>query len=370
MNKHRVMVVDDDLVNCEIMELHLQDEYELSVFESGQACLANIENVMPHVVLLDVSMPGMDGYEVCKQIKANENTSIIPVIFVSARSTDEERLIGFEAGGDDYISKPFNAKELKIKLSLTLSNQKKNRELEKHSKMAMNTAMSAMTTSSELGIIIQFIENSSNTTSQQELAQTVIDACQEYGLNVVVQIRDNETEHNISGSNYVAKLEEKLFSQLKGTGRILQFNQRCIINYPAMSLFVKNMPIDNLDLTGRLKDHLCVIIQAANNRVAQIIIMKEHQKRQDQRAENLTQMTLELQNLSTIFEYYYVQSNQICVEQLLLIEEVLPSMGLEDDQESRLINILENSNNKILAHLNNKTEMEKSVNSLMNLSTL
>jgi len=234
----------------------------------------------------------------------------------------------------------------------------------------MKTAMSAMTTSSELGIIIQFIENSSNTTSQQELAQTVIDACQEYGLNVVVQIRDNETKHNISGSNYIAQLEEKLFSQLKDSGRILEFNQRCIINYPAISLFVKNMPIDNPDLTGRLKDHLCVVIQAANNRVAQIIVMKEEQKRQEQRATNLEQMASELQNLSAIFEHYYVQSNQICVEQLILIEEALPSMGLEEDQESRIINILENSNNKILAHLNNKTEMEKSVNNLMHYSTL
>ncbi len=369
MNKHRVMVVDDEIVNCEIMELHLQDEYELSIFESGQACLAEIENVMPDVVLLDVSMPGMDGYEVCKQIKANENISAIPVIFVSARSTNEERLAGFEAGGDDYISKPFNAKELKVKLSLTLSNQSKNRELEENSKMAMKTAMSAMATSSELGIIVQFIENSSKTTTQEDLAQTVIDACQEYGLNVVVQIRADKTEYNISGSNYVSQLEEKLFNQLMDMGRIIEFNQRCVVNYPALSLFIKNMPIDNLDLTGRLKDHLCVIVQAANNRVAQIIVMDEHQERQDLRALNLQRMALELKNLTSIFENYVYQSNQICVEQLILIEEALPSMGLEEDQESRIINILENSNNKIIAHLKNKTELEKSVNSLMNLST-
>ncbi len=370
MNKHRVMVVDDEVVNCEIMELHLQDEYELSIFESGQECLANIENVMPHVVLLDVSMPGMDGYEVCKQIKANENISAIPVIFVSARSTSEERLTGFEAGGDDYISKPFNANELKVKLSLTLSNQKKNQELEDNSKMAMKTAMSAMATSSELGIIVQFIENSSQTTTQKALAQTVIDACQEYGLNIVVQIRDNETEHNISGSSYVSQLEEKLFYQLRDMGRIMEFNQRCIVNYPAISLFIKNMPIDNPDLTGRLKDHLCVIVQAANNRVAQIILIKEHQERQDRRAISLQKMALELKNLSFIFEDYYLKSSQICVEQLLLIEEALPSMGLEEDQESRIINILESSNNKILTHLENKAELEKSVKSLMNLSSL
>ncbi len=108
-----VMIVDDNPANLTLLEEMLsQRRYEVRSFPRGRLALAAAEHEPPDAILLDVNMPEMDGYEVCRQLKANARLSVIPVIFLSALSATEDKVKGFQAGGDDYIPKPFHFEEV------------------------------------------------------------------------------------------------------------------------------------------------------------------------------------------------------------------------------------------------------------------
>ncbi|HEY6959431.1 MAG TPA: response regulator [Candidatus Limnocylindria bacterium] len=108
-----VLVVDDEPMNVELLARRLEAMGAVALkASSGDEALATCERELPDLILLDVMMPGMDGYEVCRKLKSNERTEQIPVIFVTARDRAEDLAKGFAAGGVDYVPKPFEPVEL------------------------------------------------------------------------------------------------------------------------------------------------------------------------------------------------------------------------------------------------------------------
>lgn len=116
--KPRILLVDDSELNLKILEKTLKSGYELARAVSGEECLEKIRDVGPDLVLLDIMMPGLDGYETCRRIKASPLGKFTQVILVSANATTAERLKGYEAGADDYIVKPFGPDELLAKVRI------------------------------------------------------------------------------------------------------------------------------------------------------------------------------------------------------------------------------------------------------------
>lgn len=113
----RVLVVDDIDGNIRLSRSLLEvDGHELTVARSGVEALAMVAEVPPDVILLDVRMPGLDGFEVCRRLKANGATRLVPVVLVTASEDPDDKLRGLEAGADDFISKPFNAHELRARV--------------------------------------------------------------------------------------------------------------------------------------------------------------------------------------------------------------------------------------------------------------
>lgn len=105
----RVMVVDDILPNVKLLEAKLMSEYyDVITAESGPEALEKLQEEQPDIILLDVMMPGMDGFEVCRRIKADPKIAHIPIVMVTALTDKEDRVKGLEAGADDFLSKPIN----------------------------------------------------------------------------------------------------------------------------------------------------------------------------------------------------------------------------------------------------------------------
>lgn len=116
--EERILVVDDAPINRRILEELLDEHYELAFAADGEECLLKVREFEPELVLLDIMMPGIDGYEVCRRIKDSPIGAFTQVIFVSGKTSTAERMEGYEAGADDYIVKPFDHDELLAKVRI------------------------------------------------------------------------------------------------------------------------------------------------------------------------------------------------------------------------------------------------------------
>ncbi|OVE82517.1 hypothetical protein BVY04_00715, partial [bacterium M21] len=108
-----ILVVDDIAANLELATTILKPEnFKVVIANDGEEALKRSRYLHPDLILLDIIMPGIDGFQTCSRIKNNDSTADIPVIFMSSLSDTVDRVKGFEAGGVDYISKPFQTEEL------------------------------------------------------------------------------------------------------------------------------------------------------------------------------------------------------------------------------------------------------------------
>ncbi len=182
ISRKNIMVVDDVETNIDILVEALSDEYDVSVAMDGVTALEDIRRNIPDLVLLDVMMPGMDGYEVCKKLKGNSSTKNIPVIFLTAKSEVEDEAYGLSLGAVDFIAKPFNSELVKARLHNHLELKKYRDSLEEQVRLR---------------------------TEQLEINQEITIEC----MAAIAEYRDPETGAHIKRiQNYVKTLAEKLAS--------------------------------------------------------------------------------------------------------------------------------------------------------------
>lgn len=132
LQKSAVLVVDDVPENIHALVEALKDDYRVMVASTGQKAIAMVQGpTAPDLILLDIVMPGMDGYEVCRRIKATHPGRRIPVIFVSGADATENKILGFRVGGADYIIKPFDVAEVRARVRTHLKLRGAQQELER-----------------------------------------------------------------------------------------------------------------------------------------------------------------------------------------------------------------------------------------------
>jgi CheY-like chemotaxis protein len=118
--KQKILIVDDVPANIKILQLTLMPDYDICVSTDGAEALQLANANLPDLILLDIMMPGMDGYEVCRRLKSAPRTRHVPVIFITARNQEEEETKGFDLGAVDYITKPFSPAIVKSRVNTHL----------------------------------------------------------------------------------------------------------------------------------------------------------------------------------------------------------------------------------------------------------
>ncbi len=118
MKKQRILIVDDDEDIAELISLYLMKEcFETEIANDGESALIKVKTFMPNLILLDLMLPGIDGYEVCQRIRKTQNT---PIIMLSAKGEVFDKVLGLKMGADDYIMKPFDSNELVARVNAVL----------------------------------------------------------------------------------------------------------------------------------------------------------------------------------------------------------------------------------------------------------
>lgn len=120
-SNYKILVVDDEEDVTDLVRYHLEAEnFTVETINDPSHILGVGRDFMPDLFILDVMMPGIDGIQICRMIRADSKLKYVPVVFLTAKTGDEDRILGLETGGDDYICKPFNIKELVLRVKAVL----------------------------------------------------------------------------------------------------------------------------------------------------------------------------------------------------------------------------------------------------------
>jgi two-component system phosphate regulon response regulator PhoB len=122
---HRITLVEDDPDIAEVLRYNLVKEgFQVDVFGRGDSALAGIRTLPPDLVLLDLMLPGLDGLELCRLLKREARTAAIPLVMLTAKGEETDRIVGLELGADDYIPKPFSTREVVLRIKAILRRQR------------------------------------------------------------------------------------------------------------------------------------------------------------------------------------------------------------------------------------------------------
>lgn len=336
-----ILVVDDDVTTQELFLAMLGEAYRLRCAGSGEEALAAIAAERPELVLLDVDMPpGIDGYETCRRLRADPASAEIPVIFVSGCESIDDRLAGYEAGGDDYVVKPFDDEELAAKVAHLLKIAADRADLRQMASYASRTAMTAMTSMNEMGTLLEAMRHFGACTGHRELAAAIIAGLALYGLESAVQVRSAEGVVTLTSRGESSPLEISVMKHMAGMERIVHFKSRMSIVYPRVSLLVHNMPVDDPDRCGRLRDHLAMLVEGADVRAEAIAAAAESRRRGAAIERAIAGITQTLQDIDR------AQREGRAAERLLVedvtrrMEHAFGSVALSTQQEDYMGGIL------------------------------
>ena len=330
----RILAVDDEPFNLEIIEEILEDlDFELKMVNSGPECLEVVEEFDPQVILLDVSMPQMSGYDVCRKLKENPITQKIIVMFVSARGTVEERMEGYSVGAEDYIVKPFGHEELRLKLQHLNQVLIEKESLEQQVEDATSTAFNAMANSSEMGQIVNYIEHIGSIDNEQDLGKAFLNCLGAFDLQSNVEFRlDGEVLH-FSVSGVCSPIVIELFEMLKSKGRLHEFSNRILVNYEMISLLILNMPGQDPDKHGRIRDHICFLVSVTEQQLKAILTKKELLQQQQQLNDAVGKVHSKFTGLIELLNENRINNEAIFKQLQEDLERRIPTMGLDEDQE-------------------------------------
>ncbi len=119
--KHKILVVDDEPDALELIEFNLKSAgYDVVTALDGEEALKKARDLLPHLIILDLMLPEVDGIEVCKILRRDQRTSGIPIIMLTAKAAEVDRVLGLELGADDYVTKPFSPRELILRVKRLL----------------------------------------------------------------------------------------------------------------------------------------------------------------------------------------------------------------------------------------------------------
>ncbi len=347
-----ILAIDDDNLVHHIINATLKEVCQvMSAKNAEQGFKVAIEN-NPDIILLDVEMPGMNGYEVCELLKKDDSTKDIPIMFLSGKSTLSERVKGYNSGGNDYIIKPFEPEELLAKVKVLYEYRNESKNLKNDVVEAQNTAEIAMSDSGDMGRVMRYVGQTYHAHNMESLTDYFFEFFNPLNLQVVVAYWHKNANYFYSNTGNVCPLEQELLENCKQGERFVDFSARTIVNYPHVSLLIKNMPLADIALYGRYKDLFPHILEATNAKVQAMEV-------NDLVIEQANEIT---QTFSLLDETLKVQIKNLYnhgQESVNLVNALSKSMnhhvaefGLTSGQEASILLLIDKTVRELTIHLN------------------
>ncbi|WP_423186332.1 response regulator transcription factor [Alishewanella sp. d11] len=342
----QVLYFEDDEATANLVLLSLRNQgYQVQHFSEFPA--GGIAEIRDHciqevdLVILDINMPGLNGYAICQLLKQELLAEHVPVLFTSGLMQDEDILKAFDAGADDYLIKPLRINELVLKIPKLIALKKEQIEAAEQASAAMKIAFDAMKNSSELGGILRFYEVIQQAEDFDNLANMLFDAIKEFELESTLVITVREPALYYRDDKLLSSLELESILAARSKGRIYSWRKYTFFSYQYFTVLIRNMPIDDEDRYGILKDQLCLLLNGVDVRIAGIILKQDDQKKQKRLAATskvLAQLVLDIENENVEFSSAF--------------EKILADLETNLSAEIAQFNLLEQEERLLLAITN------------------
>lgn len=347
----KVFVIDDDPFVLDVIRGILEPDCEVGCFLSVEDCLPKLEAEKPDMFLLDVRMPGVDGYTFCRQIKDDASLCRIPVTFISSHDTIDARLRGYDAGGEDFIVKPFQPEEVlrKVKVAQQIAHSKQSLQGQlDDAEMLSSLVMASM---DEYAILVQFMRKLIAMETDAEVAAGMLDLLHRYKLEGVVQTRISGHTLTLSAQGTNLPLETSVLDHVRTMGRIFEFRSRSVHNFERLTMMISNMPLHDPEFCGRLRDHLCIAAECAESRLKAIETEETNRRNQAGIREAIERITSSTANARNA----YLRDRAACAGLVMLLEQnfskVFAHVEMSNKDELALTELVNTFSEELLALL-------------------
>ncbi len=361
------VIVEDDKISQKYIKRALEGTLDLHFAATGQEAEALIEKLDPGIILLDVELPDSNGYEICHKLRLRSEFLFTPILFISGKTNLEERIKGYEAGGDDYITKPFETSELVAKVKAVIRQHEHKETLAEQFKEAQSTAIESMTGASELGLILQFFEKTYAINNFDQLANAIFSLLHALELKSCLYFETEQENYFFCSDGENKPIEKEIMQRLRSEPRFFDFGHRTQINYPVVACLVKNMPVEDRARYGRYKDVIPPILACANQKVLQLemeLLLQDHTMKFSESFKNIRET---LDGLANEMRAGQEDGSSLLNNLFMSLEEAMPRLGLDDDQEQYLMNSIEEKINEAMEKVQNYEAIQITFDSLIRL---
>ena len=255
----KVMVVDDDIDMQHLLRVHLAKQFDVVTCSSGEEVLSTLDSLKPDLILMDVEMPVLNGYETCRKIR--ENGLKLPIIFVTSYQDINVHLNAYDAGGDDIVTKPVDAELLLRKVALAVRQKTETEKMVQEAQSMREMAMSFLSSAGENGILLNFMRTAVVAKSFEELARNLVDAVVEFGVQCSVAIRHDDGDTTLTSHGEANELERSILSRMSVMGRLVEFKRQFIVNYNLVSILICCNPLDTPEKISRIRDNAAILAE-------------------------------------------------------------------------------------------------------------
>lgn len=340
-----ILYFEDDVAIAELITSSLSAQghviYHFTSYPDDG--LAAIKSRCEHdiqIAILDINMPGKSGYEICELLKEDFLPAQVPILFTSGLMADDDILQAYAVGADDYLVKPIRLNELQLKIPKLIEHKQEQFDASEQASSALKMAFDAMKNSSELGSILRFHEVIHQANDFSALAQLVFDALREFELESTLVLVTQEQPLYFRDDQVLSPLELESIVAARNKGRLYSWKRFSFFSYDLFTVLIRNMPIDDEERYGILKDQICLLLNGVDARInSMIIATAEHSKQQkiSSISKVLAKLVLEMEHDNTEFSAKF---ERIIADMETNLSAELCAFNLIEHEEQSLLSIV------------------------------
>lgn len=365
----RILIVEDDMIAAGMLAASLRGNgLEVQIAHTGEAALAMLDTLeaghFPQIIILDIELgAGIDGLEACRRIRQSHASSALPIIFLSGHDALDIRLEAYDAGGNDFMRKPFVPDEVLRKIGRIMEDLLQAARAAEDKAVAEQLATRFHDSAERKDSLLKFLRTHAHAYDLDDLADRIVHtAATDFGATCVVQFHHADTSVTRSIHGPATPLEESVIAQSRSMGRIFRFGRRLVVNLDSLTVLVLDLSAD-AEQAARTQECIEALAECGETIQAEI----DSRKQSAARAEAMQIVSITMHKLREIYRDQRTETYD-CLNQLITtIEHAYVHLGLSSRQEDELSELLRESTDRIMAIFEKAIDTDKEFDEALQL---